>query len=546
MRARVGLQWLATYQRISVGHITHHTQLPFLYQTRTISNDIGPGIKTTKPDQKPYKAAGRAHVGKPSKRANEDRTSSTRDPDSPPLRRPGQGIAQKRLELKPDTGLGKLREASRESRKKSRVIVKNPPENPGPTTRTRPKATLQRNNQIDPGAGRPRRASGLIAKGERDDKELGRAAPVREDFIPFDDSSERLLDRESTVTESERHIFERLRSVGRAKTPPPTRLQSPLAIYPDRQSARLRATSELDAILDEAVSEMLGETIKRSSPLSPSPPLPPSESPAPTASSKPATQGKNKKGSKTSQAAAAKNVATVSDVQQTELSRIMYQINKAGTDTALWEVVETEIMDPIKALDLDRSKTSETVASVGVSKGRPPKTKAEVKKDRDLEKAKQKKKQEEPAKEEPPDPRSRDVVAPNFPQLLFHAAKVLRETYPSSLYNLSILEQLRLIGPSAFALGATTGLYNEAIAYTFETRSDIPAITDLLEDMEKNFVEPNARTRDILAKVNERTLRIRQGFYGDANRAVAAMDRMKKSMNGIDAVFNRIKKELPA
>jgi len=302
----------------------------------------------------------------------------------------------------------------------------------------------------------------------------------REDYVPFDDPSglSELLSRESSITENEKKTLMRLRDLASPKV-----AQEPGPGLQEqafnKPKPRSSSASALDAILDEALAEMEDDAQDRL--------------PRLREDTNEAVQG----------------------LRDSEMARITKHLIKQDTDAGVWKIVMTEIMDPVIALDLDNPTTTDTDASgdkSNTSRKRVSKAKQQA------------------------------VIGANFPKLLYQAAVVLAEHFPSSLYNQAILPQLRHSGPTTFALGATTELYNLSITYAFEKHQDLPQIADSLDEMERVFIQPNEGTLNILTQVSIWARRVRDGAYGDMAQTVFGMERLKKSLASIEACSTKYRR----
>ncbi|KAF4554525.1 Hypothetical protein D9617_4g002800 [Elsinoe fawcettii] len=105
-----------------------------------------------------------------------------------------------------------------------------------------------------------------------------------------------------------------------------------------------------------------------------------------------------------------------------------------------------------------------------------------------------------------------------FATQLRTAAAVLRTNFPSSPIRGVIISELRKLGPTAFALGITTDLYNEMLDYVAIQNEDYTATLDVLNEMERDVIEPNHMTLSILMTARRSQNSIRQGKLGHGAR----------------------------
>jgi len=175
----------------------------------------------------------------------------------------------------------------------------------------------------------------------------------------------------------------------------------------------------------------------------------------------------------------------------------------ASTDVELWDVLEKSILGQIARLDLDkntalvqRSAAAKTVTDMAEKKQK--KVKGAL-----LRLA---------------------VVGPNYPSLLVTAMRELRVSFPSSHLPFSILPAVKRLGRASYALGASTPLYNELIAATWNTYSDFGRIDELMQEMETGGLEFDAGTLQVLDSIRLEGNRIKNGRYGINRRAVWSTD----------------------
>lgn len=308
-----------------------------------------------------------------------------------------------------------------------------------------------------------------------------------DDYVPFQGTQSLPhipSTADSTLTESEKRTFERLH--GLIAKPQP-QVPARKALKRDRQDV----TSQLDAILDDAMRDVSGMGEGAPSPFNAS-----------------------KQSSRLSQAKAlAKNdKISVRERQKNEFDRIAAMISAAETDMEVWGILQDQIFPPVKALNLEEPVLES-------KKQGPGKTKQEER----IEMA---------------------VVGHIFPDLLLRVARRLRHDYPSSPLLLSIIPELRAAGPTAFALGATTDLYNESLTYLGDREQDISAVLDLLNEMERDVVEPDRTTLAILYRAIGLTRKLQKGAYGGAVKSVWTTDRKRRAFAEASASYHRIKQKL--
>lgn len=117
-----------------------------------------------------------------------------------------------------------------------------------------------------------------------------------------------------------------------------------------------------------------------------------------------------------------------------------------------------------------------------------------------------------------------------LPALLLHYMHLISNRYPVSPFGLMLLPHLKKIGPLAFALGATTELYNQHLRLLWRQYSDVDGINKILSEMDAEIYPFNEATRDIIADIFEHVNNARVGELGPALEAIWAMDRRKRAV----------------
>ncbi|KAF2115280.1 hypothetical protein BDV96DRAFT_646292 [Lophiotrema nucula] len=206
-------------------------------------------------------------------------------------------------------------------------------------------------------------------------------------------------------------------------------------------------------------------------------------------------------------------------------TRIVGLMEEAQTDLGLWQVLQSEVFEIIRALDLDKPvPAADKSHKTGKKKGMKTKAKAELStaiSEANTSEPTSNTSQPDVAEGPAADPR---VLFPNYPQLLIHATTLLRTNFPTSHLPLSILPTIKSLGRSSFALGATTPLYNLLLSKTWSTYSTASLITELLSDMDNAGLTPNADTLQIIESILSEIKQGRSGLYGELISKVWSMD----------------------
>lgn len=283
--------------------------------------------------------------------------------------------------------------------------------------------------------------------------------PFKED-IPFEDAHGNLSpsidgalsERKTTVTGTERAAFEKLYRTFKGQ---------------GRPRADNGGLPELDQIADEyyeedeeaaATIEKVFDAVLQGSSRSPQAQKDGPESvkdasmPGPTIA-----QNKNK-------STVHAEIEKVRKLRTEERERVDALLKNASTDEKLWQILEKEVFDRLRNLDLDATTPTKTPTA----KGNSPKNKPK------------------PITTPAADKR---VLFPNYQHYLHVGLLTLRTHFPSSQLALTILPTLKSLGRSSYALGATTTLYKHLLRTAWIQQSSYSFIDMLLSDMDNNMVE---------------------------------------------------------
>lgn len=243
-------------------------------------------------------------------------------------------------------------------------------------------------------------------------------------------------------------------------------------------------------------------------------------------------------------AEAAAEAARIKALREENKLRVWGLMEQARTDRELWEILEREVFEKIRSLDLDglvggkaiepRTKAAKTTESAedkmekenntGESSEAAPKKRAFPTKPTATAWT--------PVRNKDPmhDPR---ILFPNFPSHLTHAAGLFRKEFPSSPLPLSILPTIKSLGRSSYALCATTALYNLLIRTVWIQYSSYDYIDELLTDMDNGGIEFDAVTMALLDEIHAEYEDARKGRFGVSLRGIYRMDHFGQGVNKI-------------
>lgn len=316
-----------------------------------------------------------------------------------------------------------------------------------------------------------------------------------EDFVPFETSPgvkvpspTETPSNASTMTDSERKAFARLQNLGARRT------------NPRSMSNESKVTSSgsgfltLDDVLNEAISNVKTELQLE---------INEKESDFPRGASDDVSNAPRPELIQKSQAKGDKGASKdYNPVRRGEFLRIDRLLKRADTDIDFWNILRKEVFAPINVLKLDDD-------------------------------AKRTPKGNEAGRWNDPKPPDRETVMRNFPHLLVHASQNLYYRFPASALGLCIIPEIQNMGPSAYALGASAKLFNHTMALHFQKYTDPEFVIELLEEMERQFIEPDLETSRLLSNMTYTRKKVSRGEYGEAVRTLWETDTLKKSLNAL-------------
>lgn len=192
---------------------------------------------------------------------------------------------------------------------------------------------------------------------------------------------------------------------------------------------------------------------------------------------------------------------------ETDMSRVNTAFEKAQTDVELWQVMHQEVLSRILALDLDGSSTEQ---------GSPPKRKPKG--------AKIPKWQGGVTDE--------TVITKNAPGHLVRFSVMLRDAFPASQLNVSLVPYLKSLGPATFAFLGTTALYNLHMRALMRQTCDISSVLSTLQEMDKQVYDLDHKSASMVAKFLKTSRAARRGELGPGREGLWDSERFVKCVNG--------------
>ncbi|KAF2213460.1 hypothetical protein CERZMDRAFT_96298 [Cercospora zeae-maydis SCOH1-5] len=120
---------------------------------------------------------------------------------------------------------------------------------------------------------------------------------------------------------------------------------------------------------------------------------------------------------------------------------------------------------------------------------------------------------------------------PDLPALLLHYMKLQTEKLPAThSLGLVALPELKKMGSLAFALGATTELYNQHMRLLWLQYRDLNGINDILAEMDREVFPFDEGTLDLITTILDHADDALRGKLGPTVRALWTMDRKTRGL----------------
>ncbi|KAM3413787.1 hypothetical protein BST61_g10471 [Cercospora zeina] len=127
-----------------------------------------------------------------------------------------------------------------------------------------------------------------------------------------------------------------------------------------------------------------------------------------------------------------------------------------------------------------------------------------------------------------------NAIQNNFsalPALLLHYMKLQTDKLPAThSLGLVALPELKKMGPLAFALGATTELYNQHMRLLWLQYRDLSEINDILAEMDREVYPFDEGTLDLITTILDYADDALRGKLGPTVRALWTMDRKTRGL----------------
>ncbi|OQN96081.1 hypothetical protein B0A48_17881 [Cryoendolithus antarcticus] len=204
------------------------------------------------------------------------------------------------------------------------------------------------------------------------------------------------------------------------------------------------------------------------------------------------------------------------------------------TDADLWRVLHERVISRVLALQLDTSEKP----TEDLDKARTPIKKAKGKKSKTLPVTAAATPAAElattPSKATPvPSAQDLHLLTQTFPIHLLNFTKRCSSSFPGSSLPSNLLPYIKSLGPTTFAMAATTSLYNHHMSQLYYQHLDLPSIIATLEEMDQQVYDFDTATYNLLGKILHRANEARLGHLGPGTQAIWGSERMRSALKGI-------------
>lgn len=132
------------------------------------------------------------------------------------------------------------------------------------------------------------------------------------------------------------------------------------------------------------------------------------------------------------------------------------------------------------------------------------------------------------------DPNQAHQLATSLPDVLLHYMKTIQTSFPGSPLGLVLLRTLKKMGSSAFALAATTEIYNEHMRILYTQNSDLDGIAEMLAEMDTEVYEFNRETQSLLSEIINYSNAATRGAHGPGHQALWLTDRKIRGITKLE------------
>lgn len=336
---------------------------------------------------------------------------------------------------------------------------------------------------------------------------LSGKAPIRyilqtQDAEDEDDYDASRPPRASTITASEKAVFDRIfKEISADASKKAAKEEDPLEDeLEEDQPTKSDAYSNLNAIFDAAI-KALGQDSQRLSGDH-------SDAPQPVAlprNYETAIGNAVKLGGAVSGAVKRPDFAVRLDEEVKALQmavfehrrKVLRMLRDARSDIEIWHVLESEVFSLIEQHDSlrKRAEKQEKAAKPKRGRGRPSKV------NREASAATEQDPGLGAAKKTTQELEIEAILSSNYGDYCLAAMRHLRRRYPISPCCMTLLPNIKRLGPISHVLGASVDLYNEILFLLWKEYSDLHGMADLITEMGNQGLESNRLTLWILKMV---------------------------------------------
>jgi Mtf2 family len=204
------------------------------------------------------------------------------------------------------------------------------------------------------------------------------------------------------------------------------------------------------------------------------------------------------------------NANELENIRQPERERVESLMRNAKTDIELWQVIEAEVFALVGKLGLEEK----------------PKIPDEGSKPRGRKGKKEASKVAKDAVTTPDtdQPLDLNIYGPLYPSHVLLGLRLLDRSFakPSPLV-LNVLPRIKSLGIVSHVLGASTAFYNELLRIYWVRYDDFLGVLKLLNEMEQAGLEFDEETLSIVNEINQAQLKVKRGDRGSVLQALWSM-----------------------
>jgi Mtf2 family len=191
-----------------------------------------------------------------------------------------------------------------------------------------------------------------------------------------------------------------------------------------------------------------------------------------------------------------------------ELARVESKLRAAKTDFELWTVLEQDVFSLAKRIEGEAKRV----------KGSPKQLKdgiPEISQD--------------PGRDTP----TLAIAGLNYPHTLLLAMRLLKHDFDAPDLCMTLFQQVKALGLASYVLGGSTALYNEVLDVKWRNYHNLAGVVELLTEMQKNGVEFNDETLEVLTAIHRESGQVLAGLRGEGLKLIWQTPTMKEPLSEI-------------